>query len=402
VIFGPDPRALEIRKALAPLLDFRRDQAGEYFKSFEYQRGQRKADFLALHKAGHGAADPRRVPYYLLLVGDPQSIPYRFQYELDVQYGVGRIHFETIEEYANYARNVVAVEATARRRAPVTFFAVRNDDDEPTRRTAQELVEPLTRFQDKAPEPWPVRSLSGPGATKERLRQLLGGSELPSLLFTASHGMAFPLDDPRQLEHQGALLCQDWPGPVQWKGRPVPPEQYFSAQDVPPDADFRGLITFHFACYSAGTPESDDFADPVFERPQRIAPHPFTSRLAQRLLGHPRGALAVLGHVDRAWTTSFSVLSSEGTTDAQEAPIGTFESMFQRLMNGYPIGSATEYLNQRHAEIAVELGNLWADRENLQGTDQILFSRMWRANNDARNFIVLGDPAVRLTEAKAE
>jgi hypothetical protein len=214
--------------------------------------------------------------------------------------------------------------------------------------------------------------------------------------------MAFPLDDPRQLEHQGALLCQDWPGPVRWKGRPVPPEHYFSAEDVPPDANLRGLITFHFACYSAGTPEIEDFADPVFERPQRIAPHPFTSRLAQRLLGHPRGALAVLGHVDRAWTTSFSVLSSEVTTEVREAPIGTFESLFQRLMNGYPIGSATEYLNQRHAEIAVELGNLWADRENLQGTDQILFSRMWRANNDARNFIVLGDPAVRLTEAKAE
>lgn len=397
VIFGPEIKD-DVRSALEPLLSFRRGQVGPYFKSCVYQRGWSKQDFLAQYRAGPGQADPRILPYYLLIVGDPQSVPYRFQYELDVQYAVGRIFFETADEYKRYAESVVNAETKSehgRRSRQLTFFGVSNDDDRATRRTRDELIVPLAReienFVEEKKFDWSIRQVLGKEANKQQLAHLLGGGETPAFLFTASHGMGFPLQDSRQLAEQGSLLCQDWPGPKAWSGD-VPREHYFAAADLGSDADVHGLISFHFACYSAGTPEHDSFLDPGTVEPRQIADRPFLARLAQSLLAHPRGgALAVVGHIDRAWTTSFNM--SEG------GQIQTFASAIKRLLKGHPVGSAMEYVNQRYAELSVDLAHLFEDRQLARSDNRGEFALTWVANNDAQGFIVLGDPAVRLEGA---
>lgn len=412
VIFPADMRPQlfeEIREALQPLLELRRAQAGELFRSYEdgdaYRAGERKDQFFERMGVGAGLVDPQQMPFYVMLVGTPQQIPYGFQYQLDVMRGVGRLDFGSdVEAYALYAQSVVAAETgevVRPRRA--ALFAPSNPGDKATRLSSTYLAEPLwANLAVASPDhelaltyDWDLLPpfVGEGGATHRQLAQLLGADprQVPALLFTASHGVEFPAQHPAQLRHQGALLCQDWPGP----GADVLRDYYFTGEDVPSRADLAGMIAFFFACYGAGTPELDQFAAQAFKVRERIAPRAFTAALPQQLLR--QGALAVLGHVERAWGYSF--ISPGGRLENQ-----AFVTALRTLMNGDPVGLATDLsFDMRYAEMSSDLS---ADLEELEWdpnymSDYELVHR-WTANNDARSYVVIGDPAVRIPFVREE
>ncbi len=405
VIFteGADPA---IEEALQPLLEHRkavaqRDDQRFYrlFKSADgCWPGESPAKFLARQGAGPGPVDPKKVPFYLLIVGGPEEIPFDFQYQLGVQYAVGRVAFESAEDYAQYARNVVEAEtdpvARPRRAA---LFGVQNPDDDATRYSTKYLLKPVLASLTDDRKTWQIDSRLGAAATKAQLGRFLGGDDRPTLLFTASHGMGFPRDDPRQRPHSGALLCQDWPGPKAWTGR-VPTSHYFNAEDVGDDADLRGMVTFHFACFGVGVPKLSSFGHKVPGSPRIKATRPFVSRLPQRLLSHPRGALAVIGHVDLAWAFSFY------WNGAGQQP-QPFEAALKCLMDGQRVGHAMTFFGERYGQLSAYLtaalerhrGDKPAEGKSvapLVPDDETL--DLWTATNDARSYAILGDPAVRL------
>ena len=380
-----------VREALRPLIEHREEEARALFKPPDdltlYPR-ETWEQFLERHNADRAEVDPERMPYYLLLVGDPKDIPFEFQWGLDYGYAVGRLDLPTPEAYRAYAEAVLAAERGEHRRSPkAMFFGVRNEGDRATARTTEDLIAPLACRIERNHVDWEVERILGAQATRSRLIEVLGGEETPALLFTASHGMVFEPGDPRQKEHQGALLCSDWSGP----GHPVSREHYFAGEDLFEGADLRGTIAFHFACHSGGTPVWDSFPEPDAGDLRRRANEAFLSALPRALLGHPRGsALAVIGHVDRAWTSSFDWYRKGGRPTV-------FQSVLESLLGSKRIGFATESFATLCGGHAKDFAAQWAHRAMIPKEDLAELARAYRATSDARGFVVFGDPAVRLT-----
>jgi hypothetical protein len=145
-----------------------------------------------------------------------------------------------------------------------------------------------------------------------------------------------------------------------------------------------------FACFGAGTPRMDDFSKQAFTTPQAIAPRDFVAALPRKLLANPGGgALAIAGHVERAWGYSFAW----PTAGPQ---LTVFESTLESLMNGKPVGHAFEYFNERYAELATELATSIEDAEFQKDKDEAGLAGLWTAHNDSRSYVILGDPAVTI------
>jgi hypothetical protein len=402
-----------LRSALKPLLDRRQSQAGQAnpvrYKEYSGADGYRQEDTAFTWLPRHGrspgsAADPDVVPYYLLIVGSPEAIPYDFQYQLDVVYATGRLYFEPcpgeseeqrVAKYARYAQSLAQAEEAADRgegfRArQATFFGVANPDDRATQLSASNLVAPLHADLSQRRTDWSMSLVPPENATKETLASLLGGPSTPSLLFTASHGMSFELDDSRLERQHGALLCGDWPGPNEWSGRPIPEGHYFSGDDVGDDARLHGMIAFHFACYSGGIPKLDAFGHRVGKSWQ-IAPRSMVAHLPQRLLSHPGGgALAVIAHVERTWSYSFS-WKQDVTSETD-----TFRDTLLRITRGERVGWAMEPFNNCYAALSTGLSDILGQSRLGRTADDVNLSSIWTANNDARSYVILGDPAARL------
>jgi hypothetical protein len=392
-----------IRAALTPLLSHRRAQAAaaadlyrEYSGELGYRCGETKQQYLARLGAGPGPVRPAKVPYYLLLVATPDEIPYRIQYQLDVQYAVGRIAFDTVDEYARYAQSVVDAETSGRTRPRrAAFVGMANPGDAATRLSADHLIVPLIDHVERgrARHGFSAAGHLGPAATRAHLLELL--RDPPALLFTASHGMGFPSGHAGQRDGQGALLCQDWAGP----GHRIARDHYLAGDDLPPDGDLRGMIAILFACYGAGTPTRDEFTQRALgpARAKELAPAALVARLPQRMLSHAAGgALAVVGHIDRAWGSAFVWYDPQRKARAQKH-LDVFESMLDALLAGKRLGHAMEPFNVRYAELAADLSErieqIQLDDETYDDSE---LAQLWISSNDARNYAVIGDPAVRL------
>jgi hypothetical protein len=388
----------DVEAALAPLIEHRRQQVGDArTRVLDYRPGERWPDWLGRHGTAPGNVDPDKVPYYVLIVGGPARIPFSFQYLLDIEYAVGRLDFEDADSYERYVAALLEYERSNATPHDMTaaFFATRHEFDGATQLSADSLVTPLAEsFQPggrfvKAVPGYRIDRTVGEPATKAALGEILAGAGVagpPALLFSATHGMGgWPPGHADQAARHGALLCQDWPG----VGR-ISAEQYFAAADLEEDARVHGLVAFFFACYSAGTPQLDDFTHKPGELPPTIATEPFVAQLPKALLSHPKGgALAVIGHIERAWGYSF--------VSGGQAQLLPFQNAVGRILLGQPVGHAMRDFNEKYAALSANVSDVVRSIEfGGKVFEDAPLASLWTERNDAQNYVVLGDPAAAL------
>ncbi len=393
VLWGPScPQS--VKDALSPLIEARRIRAGELFTELTWD-GTTSREWLQGLGVDAGFQRWEHLPYYVLVVGPPTDIPFGFQYAIDVDYAVGRVGFEygDLDAYAAYARSVLSYEADG---APLTrreLYTWAPRTDEPTMQSEQLLMGPLVsglpgdrRLKDpvhtKVPG-WTSRSDRVYRATRNALLATLHQDAPPAVVVTASHGLSPPGDDLEQMRAlAGALVSHDYPG-----FGPVKPKHLVRGADV--EGDPHGLISVHWACYGAGVPLHDAFPRPT-EEPRRLAPEPFLSALPQALLSRPGGgALAVIGHVERAWSFAFR-LKHLGPQ------LRVMSDLLQGVMRGDRVGHAMGVHNARHERMATELAAILSPMGNTQRVKDLELVNTWTEYTDAKNHVLLGDPAVRL------
>jgi len=391
----PDP----IRNALKPLIDFRGKRAGSRLKVLDYKPGEQLRDWYVRQQVSPGNIHPNKVPYYLLLIGPPDKIPFDFQYLLGIEYAVGRLAFDNPADYESYARSTIAYESAAGvpNAKKVSYWGTRHSGDGATRLSSSFLLDPLINGSAEEGDD-PITKVVGydqetflaKDATKANLLAALHAAKPPALLFTASHGMQFDPGQAEQATSQGALLCQDWP-----VFDNVKPQHFLAASDVADDANVNGMVAFLFACFGAGTPDQDQFLMDLSQAATapKLAATPFMAALPRRLLTHPKGsALAVIGHVDRAW--GFSMQAPKVATP-QIAP---FRNSIGSILAGKPVGhTMCERFGARYAELSALLLSSTSPSAPaaMRLNDRDLVTA-WIERNDAQNYVLLGDPAVRI------
>jgi len=403
ILFGPGVED-DVKQALKPLIEHRQRQVANdaLFKIFDgtasYVEGETAADWLAKDDKFIPMADvdpAAGVPYYVLIIGSPEQIPFEFQFGLDLYWAVGRLWFPTAAEYAQYVKSIIAyeTEGSVRTVRQMAIFAPRNGEDRAMGLFTDNMANPMMLpTRTKPPfghdQHFRLQPFLGDPATKETLDNIWLGKipkGQPAVVFTGSHGMVFYAGDGRQAAEQGAVVCNEW------KGGDTSPKRshYYAGSDLPAEAQLHGMIHFLFDCYGAGWPRNDTYSRQL-KRPAKLDEAPRLARLPQALLSHRNGgALAVLGHIDRSWSSSYA---SRKLGPQMEG----FRTVMNRLMSGNRIGHATDKLNQRWAGLSIELAEDLQKMLNGLPVDPDQAKSKWIARDDARNYIVIGDPAVRL------
>jgi hypothetical protein len=328
-------------------------------------------------------------PHYVLIVGRPARVPFHFQAILDSSASVGRVAFDDTAALSTYVEKLLRVEqATSGCEREAILFATDHGPGDPTHYSRQYMAEPLAKYITERLGV-PTTLLAAEDATRDGLLSILQRRR-PALLYTASHGAGSPGAPQEEQElTNGAIVCQD----ADAAGKP----SLLAAGNVPDVPFIDGGIVFQFACFGCGTPAVSDF-NHWLGKDRLNAEADFVASLPKRLLAHPHGPVAFVGHVDLAWLHAFDDPDSPDLDEAWHPRMAPFVSAVSTLLSPQPVGLAMERMNERFDQGNALMASMY-DRQK-EGTfpdrpdARRRLVQAFITRSDAQNYMVLGDPAV--------
>jgi hypothetical protein len=213
-------------------------------------------------------------------------------------------------------------------------------------------------------------------------------------VYTASHGLGAP-NEPFEVQKKvnGGICCQE-----------TEADWLLTADDIPAEKPFlEGAVIFQFACFGYGTPAESDY-EHWLGKPGLNTEADFVAALPKRLLAHPRGPIAFVGHLDTAWLHGFDDPEIPGLSDTWNPRIEPFKKAIDSLLGVEPSGRAMTPMSTRYDLYNAFLTNTYdrIQRGNFEVTPafQTKFVNQFITRSDAQNYMVFGDPASHLRISK--
>jgi hypothetical protein len=337
---------------------------------------------------------PDCLPWYLLIYGSPEEIPWELQYHLNAARAVGRLDLEG-GALENYVGALLDGWRNARARPDrAVIWAAYQGRGDVTQVMRNAIAYPIFDALSKDPDVG-VAFLDGaqrdsssqsPAGLTELGAALTGHS--PGLIVTTSHGQTGPRNDLAAMRTTLGL-------PVDSDFQVLDPDVLLAKWE--PD----GAIWYAHACCSAGTGSTHDFRSLV--QPDSVADQvlaavgqlgSLTAPLPKALLGSPKPLRAFVGHVRPTfdWTLRHPATGQHLTASIRNA-------LYEHLYRWEPIGQA---FREYHATIgplsiahhqALNAFNQGSAPDDLTRYDAIACKLSWL---DVQSLVILGDPTVAL------
>lgn len=357
-----------------------------------------------------GKINFRDRPRYLLILGDADLISWESQQRFSAAAFAGRLAFKKESDYEAYIHKVLAYERAAKggsKKLRAAYHTVR-DGTAATSVGYRGLMLPSLddangAFKDGA---FPASEVvdfgeMGVSSPEDFLRAVAHRD--PTTLFTVSHGLGIDTNatEEERRRFQGAMSFGS--------GKKI------TADDVANGPFLPGGAWFFFACFGAGTPSQSAYVHWLqsLKEAKNNVPQSqidavlmslakqgsFVAALPQAALANPDGPLAIMSHVDLAWTFSFQDLVSKKYQSHR------FHGIFQGIVEHSRIGASLDTLQRTFNDANTDLTVLIDAEESARRRNEPLpnantapleKAALWMLRQDIGAYVILGDPAAKV------